>query len=88
MTAEVPLQRRRQILGYRLFRPITRLGGWCAPCPLIFHDADLHAVVAHEIGHHLNLIYIWGDQNCGDDQADDTRYTVPPTLTGLILAIR
>jgi hypothetical protein len=26
----------------------------------------------HEIGHWLNLIHIWGDNNCGDDQVTDT----------------
>jgi hypothetical protein len=26
----------------------------------------------HEIGHWLNLIHVWGDMDCGDDQVDDT----------------
>lgn len=26
----------------------------------------------HEIGHWLNLIHIWGDANCGDDEVGDT----------------
>jgi len=30
------------------------------------------ATASHEAGHHLNLIHIWGDKVCGDDQVDDT----------------
>lgn len=30
------------------------------------------AVVPHEVGHHLNLVHIWGDSFCGDDQVEDT----------------
>ena len=26
----------------------------------------------HEVGHWLNLLHIWGDGNCGNDQVDDT----------------
>jgi len=26
----------------------------------------------HEIGHWLNLIHVWGDSQCGDDQVEDT----------------
>ena len=26
----------------------------------------------HEVGHWLNLIHIWGDNNCGDDEVTDT----------------
>lgn len=38
------------------------------------NDASMvtQAVVPHEVGHHLNLIHIWGDSFCGDDQVDDT----------------
>jgi PKD repeat protein len=30
----------------------------------------------HEIGHYLDLVHMWGDSNCGDDQVSDT----PPAL--------
>lgn len=32
----------------------------------------------HEIGHWLNLIHLWGDADCGDDEVADT----PPQSTG------
>lgn len=58
------------ILGYCLFP-----GG--APalddgCTVAASAALTQAVVAHEIGHHFNLIHTWGDEECGDDQVDDT----------------
>ena len=28
--------------------------------------------LTHEAGHWLNLVHIWGDQDCGDDNVDDT----------------
>lgn len=30
------------------------------------------AVAAHEVGHYLNLVHIWGDEECGNDQVNDT----------------
>jgi hypothetical protein len=33
---------------------------------------NLGRTATHEIGHWLNLIHIWGDSFCGDDQVDDT----------------
>lgn len=33
---------------------------------------NLGRTATHEIGHWLNLIHIWGDGYCGDDQVDDT----------------
>ncbi|MCS6980573.1 MAG: M43 family zinc metalloprotease [Flavobacteriales bacterium] len=41
-------------------------------CTVAAGAALTQAVVAHEIGHHLNLIHTWGDEECGDDQVDDT----------------
>jgi hypothetical protein len=32
----------------------------------------LGRTATHEIGHWLNLIHIWGDSNCGNDQVSDT----------------
>ena len=26
----------------------------------------------HELGHWFNLLHIWGDGNCGNDQVEDT----------------
>lgn len=59
-----------QILGYCLFpgtAPALRDGATIA-----YQAMTTNAVAAHEIGHHLNLIHVWGDQTCGDDQVDDT----------------
>ena len=33
---------------------------------------NLGRTATHEIGHWLNLIHIWGDANCGNDNVDDT----------------
>ncbi len=33
---------------------------------------DLGRTATHEIGHWLNLLHIWGDGYCGDDQVADT----------------
>jgi len=35
-------------------------------------SATTQAVTAHELGHFLNLVHIWGDTQCGNDQVDDT----------------
>jgi PKD repeat protein len=59
-----------QILGYCLFpgsAPALRDGATIA-----FGAMTTNAVAGHEIGHHLNLIHVWGDAVCGDDQVDDT----------------
>lgn len=58
------------ILGYCLFpsnAPALRDGAVIA-----YGSMTTQAVVPHEIGHHLNLIHMWGDQNCGSDEVDDT----------------
>lgn len=60
------------ILGYCLFpggAPALEDG-----CTVAAGAALTQAVVAHEIGHHLNLIHMWGDDECGDDQVDDTPF--------------
>lgn len=33
---------------------------------------NMGRTATHEIGHWMNLIHIWGDTYCGDDQVDDT----------------
>ena len=33
---------------------------------------NLGRTTTHEIGHWLNLIHVWGDANCGDDEVADT----------------
>lgn len=33
---------------------------------------DLGRTATHEVGHWLNLVHIWGDAECGDDQVADT----------------
>jgi len=33
---------------------------------------NLGRTATHEIGHWLNLIHVWGDTSCGDDDVDDT----------------
>lgn len=35
-------------------------------------SATSQAVTSHELGHFLNLVHIWGDTECGNDQVDDT----------------
>jgi PKD repeat protein len=58
------------ILGYCLFpgsAPALRDGATISSSVI-----GQQAVVTHEIGHHYNLIHIWGDAECGDDQVDDT----------------
>lgn len=35
----------------------------------------------HEVGHWLNLIHIWGDQDCGSDQVNDTPPAFGPNFT-------
>ena len=38
---------------------------------------NLGRTTTHEIGHWLNLIHVWGDANCGNDEVSDT----PPQQT-------
>lgn len=33
---------------------------------------DLGRTMTHEVGHWLGLLHIWGDNNCGNDQVNDT----------------
>ena len=35
-------------------------------------DGRKGRTLTHEIGHWLNLIHIWGDEECGDDNVNDT----------------
>jgi hypothetical protein len=35
-------------------------------------EAARGRTAAHEVGHWFNLIHIWGDADCGDDDVDDT----------------
>lgn len=58
------------ILGYCLFpgnAPALSDGATIA-----YGSMTTQGVVSHEVGHHLNLIHMWGDAVCGDDQVDDT----------------
>lgn len=58
------------ILGYCLFpgsAPALSDGA-----TISYSSMTTQAVTAHEVGHHLNLIHMWGDAVCGDDQVDDT----------------
>ena len=41
--------------------------------PVLDHASiTSQAVPSHEVGHHLNLVHIWGDDVCGSDEVDDT----------------
>ncbi|MCS7036332.1 MAG: M43 family zinc metalloprotease [Saprospiraceae bacterium] len=42
------------------------IGGAAAP------PYNLGRTATHEVGHWLNLVHIWGDATCGDDQVADT----------------
>lgn len=45
-----------------------------------YADAQVGRTATHEIGHYLDLIHIWGDSNCGDDQVSDTPPAVDPNF--------
>jgi hypothetical protein len=50
---------------------------------------NLGRTATHEIGHWLNLIHVWGDADCGDDQVADTPPQSQATYgdpTGIILS--
>ena len=36
--------------------------------------------MTHEVGHWLGLIHIWGDDDCGNDQVDDTPFSREPNF--------
>lgn len=36
--------------------------------------------VTHEIGHYLGLYHVWGDENCGNDQIEDTPTQAEPNF--------
>lgn len=36
--------------------------------------------MTHEVGHWLGLIHIWGDDDCGNDQVDDTPFSRQPNF--------
>ncbi|MFH0896383.1 MAG: M43 family zinc metalloprotease, partial [Bacteroidota bacterium] len=42
------------------------------PGPLVDPSYDLGRTTVHEIGHWLNLMHLWGDGNCGNDNVADT----------------
>ncbi len=37
-----------------------------------FENNNLGRTATHEVGHWMALYHIWGDENCGDDEVDDT----------------
>ena len=50
---------------------------------------NLGRTATHEIGHWLNMIHIWGDADCGDDQVGDTPPQSQATYgdpTGIVLS--
>jgi hypothetical protein len=61
------------VIGYQYF---GREGAAVAP----FNGGR---TTTHEVGHWLNLLHLWGDSNCGDDEIEDTpqqkgaNYTCP-----------
>src|SRR5690606_27223365 len=38
----------------------------------VLRPYNLGRTTTHEVGHWLNLFHIWGDEECGDDQVEDT----------------
>jgi hypothetical protein len=50
---------------------------------------NMGRTTTHEIGHWLNLIHVWGDTDCGDDQVSDTPPQSKATYgdpTGIVLS--
>jgi len=50
---------------------------------------NLGRTATHEIGHWLNMIHVWGDADCGDDQVADTPPQSEATYgnpTGIVLS--
>jgi hypothetical protein len=69
----------RTILGYATFPESAGLwnDGVVIPAPYFGKTGaaanfNLGRTATHEVGHYLNLIHIWGDDNCGDDLVADT----------------
>ncbi len=61
-------------LGYAQF-PATGLmstDGITVIASQIGRPSDGGRTATHEVGHWLNLIHVWGDQDCGTDQVSDT----------------
>ena len=49
----------------------TSVGSMASPAPG-GSPYDFGRTATHEVGHWLNMIHIWGDANCGNDQVSDT----------------
>jgi hypothetical protein len=50
---------------------------------------NLGRTATHEIGHWLNMIHVWGDADCGDDQVGDTPQQSQATYgdpTGIVIS--
>lgn len=50
---------------------------------------NLGRTATHELGHWMNLIHVWGDASCGDDEVDDTPQQKEATYgnpTGIVLS--
>ena len=54
------------VIRYEAFGTIGTAGtqGW--------ETNNMGRTATHEVGHWLNLLHIWGDDNCGDDSVEDT----------------
>ncbi|HEY6899227.1 MAG TPA: M43 family zinc metalloprotease, partial [Puia sp.] len=50
---------------------------------------NLGRTATHEVGHWMNLIHVWGDSECGNDEVDDTPQQREATYgnpTGIVLS--
>jgi len=70
------------VLGYAQF-PATGLmstDGITVIASQMGRPSDGGRTGTHEVGHWLNLIHVWGDQDCGTDQVDDTPIALGPNF--------